>query len=148
MIVESKEWDIRITTDMIDFYNKIKREEGAYFYKLTLSNSKKIIELLCDAYLISYPESIVVNVPFLRKNNCCGCYFFSRSEIYLYPRTHILTPVHEFYHHLEVMSGGKYDSSDERNYASLFSHKLYDELRTQVYGKKFKKNSKFISMIL
>ena len=147
MLVKTREWDIRITTQMIDFYKKIK-EEGAYFYKLNILNSRKIIELLCDAYEISYPESIRVNVYFLRKNNCNACYFNNTSEIYLYPRTHILTPIHEFYHHLEIMSGGKYDSSDDKNYASVFSHKLYDELRTQVYGKKFKKNSKFISMIV
>ena len=138
MLKEIKNWDIKITQEMVDYYKELKKTGGNYFYKLNKEQAKRWVEMLCAAYEISVVPKILVDKKALASCEACGLYVPSNQTIYMNGRSHILTIIHEFYHHLDNITGGKYDSSDAKQYASAYSHKMYDELRTMVYGKPFK----------
>jgi hypothetical protein len=51
------------------------------------------------------------------------------SVIRIHPRGHIKTTIHEWYHHLDWMTNGQYNSSDAKQYAWDFAERMFDVFR-------------------
>jgi hypothetical protein len=60
-------------------------------------------------------------------------YDYETRTVLLQHRNHIKSVFHEFYHHLDNMTGGKYDSNDRQggstSLAWIFAEKLWQEFR-------------------
>lgn len=137
MQISTRSWDIRISKAFIHWYQKLKdNRTNNYFYKLNISQSRELVGILARTYGV-VPPTVDINVKCLKKNNAVGMYWYLETPphpakmIYLYPRSHIKTVIHEFYHHLENVTR-KYNSSDELKYAHMYADKMYDKLRRYI----------------
>ena len=58
-------WDLRVTKDMVDFYNKTKKEGNNYFWNFNLSSATTLVDLLSKAYQVNKPDlSVAENLAF------------------------------------------------------------------------------------
>ncbi len=127
MLRESNTWDIKCPTSLIEFF---KEKQGSYYFKVNKSEAENIVKILSLSYNIKEPK-ILVDISVLRDRNCNGMYSPNTETIHMYSMNHAKTIFHEFYHHLDTCTKGKYDSSDRNKHAWNFAEKLWEEIRTE-----------------
>ena len=135
-------WDIRMPKELKEYYNSLKtiglQNKNTYFYKLNIEQAAIVVSLLSDIYNIPAPK-LVVDIKYLKNCNALSVtkYGLNTSTIYMYPKNHIKTLFHEFYHHLDdrtskinrtyVSYGGRDDMYHQFSFD--FADKLYDLVR-------------------
>ena len=154
MLTETKTWDLRVTSKLLEFLSAIristestestestksKPRMKPYYWKLNQTDCEQLIRLLCDAYDVPIiPTYSCKNPTLLKKFKACGLCVSDpvslRSEIYAFSRPHIKTIIHEVYHHIDFYyksTRGKkvYDSSDYKQYAWTFAELMWNKMR-------------------
>jgi hypothetical protein len=134
---KTKEWDVRCPRALLRMFP----ERRGYYYKVTRRQAKRIVCVLSRAYGV--PPPVIADtgpgygVDGKRPYNGC-CYFlpWRRSRIHVHARGHMKTVFHEFYHHLEHATGGRYNSDDRRggdtSLAWQFADKLFELFRHNI----------------
>jgi hypothetical protein len=129
---DTHKWDVRVSRELALYYLNLKKMGNNYFYKLDLAQATEVIRLMSESYNIPPPGDIKVDIKYLKKNNAVGmCFQEGRGTIYMFHRSHIVTILHEFYHHLEFRTGA-FDSSDHKRHGHIFGDKAYDLIRKSV----------------
>lgn len=87
--------------------------------------AKKVLKILSDVYKIPAP-----NLGKIRKERKeYAMYDYDTKTVLLYSRNHLKSIYHEFYHHLDNMTNGKYNSDDREGSSSslawIFADKLW-----------------------
>jgi len=118
-------WDIRCTKELVDMFPKRTNYD---YYLIDISMARRVCDTLSRAYSIATP-----NVIFDSSVLSYGKYNFKRRTILLHEKNRIRTVFHEFYHHLDNMTMGEYDSNDRdgrsTSLARHFSIKMLDEFK-------------------
>lgn len=109
-----EKWDIRGVEELRKLFSKPRK---GYWFKVDKTKAEEIVEVLSNAYSISIPK-VVIDISRLRKRGSNAAY--CEGVIYMYSRNHAKSIVHEWYHHLDLVTGGKYDSDD--NYGGSSSY--------------------------
>lgn len=96
-----------------------------YYYKVDHETAKKVLKILSDAYQIPAPK--LGKIP--KGSIQYAMYDYDTKTVLLYSRNHLKSIFHEFYHHLDNMTDGKYKSSDRAGGSSslawIFAYKLW-----------------------
>jgi hypothetical protein len=103
MLRKTKVWDIRVPAAVLALFPK----RTGYWYKVNRVQATLIVKALAKEYGVSAP--VVDNVT---PRDANGWYHPRGHRISVHARGHIKTTVHEFYHHLDEVTAGRYDSSD------------------------------------
>lgn len=135
MLKASKTWDVRCPMALARMF-PVRR---GYYYKVDRMQARKIVSILSRAYNVTVP-TILEETP----KGCNGWYQVARprntathrvlttfvyGKIAVHARGHMKTVFHEWYHHLDAATGGKYDSDDRKQLAWEFADRLFDKLR-------------------
>lgn len=114
-------WDIRVNPAIIHWRNECVRLKIPYYWKVNKAEAKDLCDLLAESYNVQPPQVKNFHDDSLGKRSLAvpgargglnGCYFPSQKTMYVHGRAHIKTVVHEFYHHLDTVTEGQYDSDD------------------------------------
>lgn len=123
MKVSSVKWDVRCPDDL----RKLFPKRTGYYYMVGHETAKKVLRILSEAYQIPAPK--LGKIP--KGSMECAMYDYDTKMVLLYSRNHLKSIFHEFYHHLDNMTGGEYDSSDRTGGSSslawIFADKLWAE---------------------
>lgn len=124
------EWDVRCTPALRRLRERLAYlPNGAprpYYWKVDRKTARRVVALLARAYRIN-PKLITIDEVSPRGWNGL-CYYLPgrRSRISVWPRAHLKSVFHEFYHALDHATGGRvYDSADERNRGWEFADRLW-----------------------
>jgi hypothetical protein len=120
MNVATGKWDVRCPEEL----KKLFPKRTGYYYKVDRDTAKKVLKILSDAYNIPAPE--LDNIPKGRKDY--AMYDYDTKTVLLYRQNHLKSVFHEFYHHLDNMTGGKYDSDDRENGSTSLAWMFADKL--------------------
>lgn len=110
MLKATGEWDIRVPAGLLAMYPREKRR--GYWFKVNRSTARSIVVLLAAEYGVRAPYVDDVNP---EGNNGWYRSWINGGTISMWPRGHLKTVFHEFYHHLDHATNGEYDSSDFPN---------------------------------
>jgi hypothetical protein len=110
-------WDIRIHPSIIHWRAECLRLRIPYYWKLNVDEAQDLCDLLASSYGIHPPVVFAFNKhPAGPRVNAAGelrgCYLPYNNVILIHARAHVKTVVHEFYHHLDHVTNGMYDSDD------------------------------------
>ncbi|MHC4702147.1 MAG: hypothetical protein ACYTFQ_16395 [Planctomycetota bacterium] len=127
MKVGSGEWDVRCP-------DKLKRlfpKRTGYYYKASHEMAREVLSILSDAYEVPAPK--LGKIP--KKSVECAMYDYDTRTVLLYSRNHLRSIFHEFYHHLDNVTEGKYNSDDRTGGPSSLAWIFADKLWAQFTGK-------------
>jgi hypothetical protein len=133
MIKATKTWDVRCPQALADLFPVRK----GYYYKIDREQATAVVKILSATYGIKTP--LILNEK-PRDGNNGECYFMGGrngvarySVLRIHGRGHIKTTFHEWYHHLDWMTNGKYNSNDRQggpsSLAWQFADRLFDVFR-------------------
>ena len=124
MKVANGEWDVRCPDELKRLFT---RRRIGYYYKVGHETARKVLRILSDAYKIPVPR--IGKIP--KGSMEYAMYDYDTRTVLLYGRNHLKSVFHEFYHHLDNMTDGEYDSSDRTGGSSslawIFADKLWAE---------------------
>lgn len=123
MNVTTWKWNVRCP----DKLKKLFPKRTGYYYKVGHDIAKKVLKILSDAYEIPPPK--LDKIPKGCKEN--AMYDYDTKTILLYSRNHLKSVFHEFYHHLDNVTEGKYNSDDREDGSSSFAWIFADKLWAQ-----------------
>lgn len=125
MKVSDRNWDVRCPKELGLLFPK----RTGYYFRVDQNIAHKVLNILSDVYEIPAPK--LDKIPKGSKEN--ALYDYETKTVLLYPRNHLRTIFHEFYHHLDNMTGGMYDSDDREGGSSslawIFAEKLWEKFR-------------------
>ena len=128
MKVSNGKWDVRCP----DKLRRLFQKRTGYYYKVDHETAKKVLSILSDAYQIPAPK--LGKIP--RGSMECAMYDYDTKTVLLYSRNHLKSIFHEFYHHLDNMTDGEYDSSDRAggslSLAWIFADKLWVKFTNKI----------------
>jgi hypothetical protein len=123
MEVSGGKWDIRCP----DQLKKLFPKRRGYYYKVGHDTANTVLSILADAYKI--PAPAIGKIP--RGSKEYAMYDYDTKTVLLYNRNHLKSLFHEFYHHLDNMTGGKYNSDDKSggstSLAWIFAEKMWEK---------------------
>ena len=134
MKVSSGKWDIRCPEKLRRLFPK----RTGYYYRVGNKKAKKVLDVLSYAYKIPAPK--LGKIP--KGSMEYAMYDYDTKTVLLYNRNHLKSIFHEFYHHLDNMTDGEYNSSDRGGGSSslawIFADKLWIKFtnKTQISIKK------------
>jgi hypothetical protein len=101
-----------------------------YYYKINRKQAQRICNALSKEYGIRAPTVALDMSP-----HGANAYYFPDSEtVCVWPRSHMKSTFHEWYHHLDHATRGRYNSHDRQggpsSLAWQFADRLFDVLRT------------------
>jgi len=115
-------WDIRCPDELKELFPK----RSGYYYRVGHDIAKKVLIILSAAYHIPAPK--LDNIP--KGSSDYAMYDYDTQTVLLDNRNHLKSVFHEFYHHLDNMTGGEYDSADNAGSSSslswIFAEKLWN----------------------
>lgn len=117
----SGKWDVRVPPALVLMFPW--RERRGYWYKVNRDTAREVVRHLAHAYGIEAP---LVDE---RRPQHNGLYVLRTRTISIHARGHLKTVFHEFYHHLDNMTGGEFRSDDHHHLAWAFADKLWDALK-------------------
>lgn len=121
MKVGNGDWDVRCPGRL----KKLFPKRTGYYYRVDHETAKKVLRILSDAYKIPAPK--LGKIP--KRSMEYAMYDYDTKTVLLYWRNHLRSVFHEFYHHLDNMTDGEYDSSDRGDGSSslawIFADKLW-----------------------
>jgi len=120
MKVSDGTWDIRCPEKLGRLFPK----RTGYYFRVDLDTAKKVLRILSEAYVIPAPR--LGKIPNGSREH--ALYEYDTGKVFLYPRNHLKTVFHEFYHHLDNMTDGMYDSDDREGGSSSFAWMFADKL--------------------
>lgn len=110
MLKTSQIWDIRCPNELKKFLSPRK----GYWFKVDRVKAQVICDLLSAAYgirrCIVQPDLPPKTNDKLHNGRFNGMY--SAGRVWLHGRAHVKSVFHEWYHHLDHCTKGKYNSSD------------------------------------
>jgi len=118
-----KTWDIRCPEKLKELFPL----RYGFYYKINMEQALQVVTILSTAYHISIP-----NIGRIPKYLKCNAAYDSKSKtILMYNRNHLKSIFHEFYHHLDNETNGKYNSDDNRGGETsnswIFADKLWEQ---------------------
>jgi hypothetical protein len=136
-VLANGSWDVRVPPGLVALFPWAVRR--GYWYKVTRDQARQVVALLATAYGVVAP-AIAETSP----KGANGWYRPRIQTIYVWPRGHLKTVFHEFYHHLDHLTGGVYCSDDypeahrwaklgeptpPRSLAWVYADKLWEALK-------------------
>jgi hypothetical protein len=135
MLAATQTWDVRCPRELRALF-PIHR---GYWFKVDRKRARVVLAVLARVYKIKPPQ-VTERTPDEGAN---GWYHPKSRSISIHSRAHLKTVFHEFYHHLDFMTEGKYNSSDNPvrkltlrgqrtsgvSLAWQFAEKLFDLMR-------------------
>ena len=126
MEVKSGTWDIRCPDELIHLF-PIRR---GYYFRVDLVKAGQVLKTLSMAYAIPAPR-----IGRITKGSWeYAAYEYENQKVLLCHRSHLKSVFHEFYHHLDNMTDGKYDSDDREggpsSLAWMFAEKLWEKFKS------------------
>ncbi len=103
MLREEGTWDLRLPRALLHLFP----ERRGYWFKVNRDTAQFICWALSRAYRVSMPV-----VDDVTPKGANGWYHPRTHTISVHARAHVKTVFHEWYHHLDEVTGGRYDSSD------------------------------------
>lgn len=100
---EDGTWDLRMPEAVLGMFP----ERKGYWFKVGREQARLIVAALARAYRIRKPK-----VDEVTPRDANGWYHPRTQTISIHGRAHLKTVFHEFYHHLDEVTDGEYDSSD------------------------------------
>lgn len=130
MLRKGKTWDVRCPKKLARMFPQAERH--GYYYKVTRRQAQQICAALSKEYGVCVPVVAAYNPP--RPNNGRCCWDGKNSSIEIHGRAHLKSVFHEWYHHLDFSTRGKYRSDDRQggpsSLAWQFADRLFDALRS------------------
>lgn len=130
MLRATKQWDMRCPRALVKMF-PVRR---GYYYKINRQQAQRICDILNRAYGITAKAVISGDKPDNGNNGTCH-HRVGYSLIDVHTRGHIKTTFHEWYHHLDFSTRGKYNSDDRRggdtSLAWIFADRLFDIFRKE-----------------
>ena len=108
MKVSDGMWDVRCPEKL----RKLFPKRTGYYFRINHDMAHKVLNILSDVYEIPAPKLGKISKG--SKEN--ALYEYDTKTVLLYPRNHLKTIFHEFYHHLDNMTDGVYDSDDRASW--------------------------------
>jgi len=127
MLINGK-WDIRCPQSLANLFP----DRTGYYYKIDKKTAVKVCIILSQEYKIPSPN---ITVRF-HLDGVYASYSDELRTIFMFPRNHIKSIFHEFYHHLDKMTNGKYNSEDRSSGTTSLSWQFADRLFTEFRMKK------------
>jgi hypothetical protein len=130
MLRGSKVWDVRCPQKLANMFV----ERTGYYYKINRQQSQRICRILSREYGVRAPRVVDEDPP---RNRNAECTYLPRgmSEIRVHARGHMKLTFHEWYHHLDHATGGRFNSSDRsggaESLAWKFADMMFDALRAK-----------------
>ncbi len=128
MIRATRTWDIRCPDQL---KNLLSPRKG-YWFKVNREKAQLICDILSTAYGIK-PCTVMPDAP-------DGGYYgtYSNNKIWVHGRAHVKSVFHEWYHHLDKCTKGKYDSNDHSggpsSYGWQFGDRMFAALKEPLTG--------------
>lgn len=123
MKVSDGTWDVRCPETL----GKLFPKRTGYYFRVDHDTAKKVLTILSTAYAI--PAPTLGKIP--KGNDEHALYEYDTGTVLLHSRNHLRTVFHEFYHHLDNMTDGMYDSDDHEggttSFAWMFAEKLWEK---------------------
>lgn len=120
MKTSSEEWDVRCPGEL----KKLFPKRAGYYYRVDNDTAKKVVKILSDAYQIPAPE--LDKIP--KGSTEYAMYDYETKTVLLNSRNHLKSIFHEFYHHLDNMTDGKYNSDDRAGGSSSLAWEFAEKL--------------------
>ncbi len=128
MKVTNGEWDVRCP----DKLKKLFPKRTGYYFMVDHNTAKKVLKILSDAYEIPAPKLGKIT----KGSKEYAMYDYNIKTVLLYSRNHLKSIFHEFYHHLDNLTDGKYDSRDRGGGSSslawIFADKLWEKFTNKI----------------
>lgn len=121
------EWDVRCPDEL----KKLFPKRTGYYYKVERDTAGKVLKILSDAYGIPTPELGDIE----KGSKEYAAYMYDTKTVLLNRRNHLKTVFHEFYHHLDNVTGGQYNSDDREGGSSSLAWIFADMLWAQFTNK-------------
>lgn len=159
MIASTGEWDIRVPARLLEMFPRERRR--GYWFKVDRATAQLVVDALAAEYGV-VPAWVDNDSPVGKYGRNNGWYrewcgplvnhqgkMVPRGSISMWPRGHLKTVFHEFYHHLDRMTDGRYCSDDFPNQkrwartgeptpptslAWIFAEKLWDKMKELTYA--------------
>lgn len=123
MKASTREWDVRCPEKL----KKLFPKRTGFYYKVDNDTARKVLRILSDVYKISAPNLGKMT----KERKEYAMYDYGTKTVLLYNRNHLKSIFHEFYHHLDNMTDGKYNSDDGEGSSSslawIFADKLWEK---------------------
>jgi hypothetical protein len=119
-------WDVRCPQKLGRLFPK----RTGYYYRVDHVTARQVLGILSEAYGISAPK--LVKIPPDSREN--ALYEYETATVMLQARNHLRTVFHEFYHHLDNMTDGMYDSDDRAGGSASFAWIFADMLWKKFAG--------------
>lgn len=95
-----------------------------YYFKIGKDQALAVVKVIAHDYGVEPPNIRVERL------DCNACYYWQTKTIGMWARNHLKSIFHEFYHHLENVTNGHYNSDDKEggdsSYGWIFADKLWD----------------------
>jgi hypothetical protein len=131
MLRKTKTWDVRCPPALKRMFPRSARR--GYYYKVDRQQARRICGIMSRAYGVTVPHVMIDRPP----PGWNGAYEWQGrgfGVIWVHGRAHLKSVFHEWYHHLDAATRGRYDSDDRRggpsSLAWQFADRLFDALRT------------------
>lgn len=132
-------WDIRVSEDLLNLFDRTK----PYYFKVNVEQARAVVFVLSNIYGLR-GRPLVINEPSLL-GGLYGRYVPERKTIIMHNRNHVLTILHEFYHYLDDVTDGEYDSNDNQggnsSFAWQFADKIWEEIRAKLKQRSVVRNN-------
>ena len=115
------QWDVRCPDELKQLFPK----RTGYYYRVGRDTAKIVLNILSGAYGIPPPDLGIIE----KGSKEYSAYMYDSKTVLLKGRNHLKTLFHEFYHHLDNITGGQFDSDDREGGSSslawIFADKLW-----------------------
>jgi hypothetical protein len=106
-------------------------KRNGFYYMVDNGTAGKVLNILSDAYKIPAPKIGRI----AKESKEYAIYLYDTETVLLHSRNHLKSIFHEFYHHLDNMTEGKYNSSDREGGSSSLAWIFADKLWVKFTGK-------------
>jgi hypothetical protein len=127
MRISDGTWDVRCPEKLKSLF---PRRTG-YYFRVNTGTAGQVLRILSEAYQIPAPR--LETKP--KEGGENALYEYETRTVLLRPRNHLKTVFHEFYHHLDNMTDGVYDSDDREGGSASFAWMFADRLWEKFAGK-------------
>lgn len=128
MKISSGQWDVRCPDQLKKLFSK----RTGYYYKVDHDTAKRVLKILSGVYEIPAPG--VDRIP--KGSKEYAMYDYYTKTVLLCNRNHLKSVFHEFYHHLDNMTDGAYDSDDRESGSSslawIFAERLWAKFTAKI----------------
>ena len=120
MKVDNGDWDVRCPEELKELFPK----RVGYYYRVNHDIAEKVLKILSDTYQIPAPKLAKIT----NGSKEYAKYVYHSGTIMLRSWNHLKTVFHEFYHHLDNMTNGMYNSDDREGGSTSLSWMFADQL--------------------